>query len=63
MARECFVCGKKKTSGNNVSHALNRTRRTWAPNLRKVKAVVKGSPKKIMVCSRCLRSGKIERAI
>jgi len=63
MARECFVCGKGNMSGNNVSHAMNHNRRIWKPNLRNVKAVVKGSPKKIMVCSRCLRSGKVERAI
>lgn len=63
MARECFVCGKGKVAGNNVSHALNRTRRTWSPNLRRVKAIVNGSPKRITVCARCLRAGKVERAI
>lgn len=63
MAKECFVCGKGKISGNNVSHALNRTRRTWSPNLRRVKAVVNGSNKRIRVCARCLRAGKIERAV
>lgn len=63
MAKVCTVCGKGKMSGNTVSHANNHNRRTWSPNLRKVKAVVNGSPKRIMVCSRCLRSGKVERAI
>lgn len=63
MAKECFVCGKGKISGNNVSHALNRTRRTWSPNLRRVKAVVNGSNKRIRVCARCLRAGKVQRAI
>jgi large subunit ribosomal protein L28 len=63
MAKECFVCGKGRISGNNVSHALNRTRRSWTPNLRRVKAVVNGSPKRIRVCARCLRAGKIERAV
>jgi len=63
MAKECFVCGKGKISGNNVSHALNRTRRSWSPNLRRVKAVVNGSNKRIRVCARCLRAGKIERAV
>jgi large subunit ribosomal protein L28 len=64
MARECEVCGKGKISGNNVSHANNHTRRTWAPNLRKVKAVVNGvTPKRLMVCTRCLRSGNVQRAI
>jgi len=63
MAKECFVCGKGRISGNNVSHALNRTRRSWSPNLRRVKAVVNGSNKRIRVCARCLRAGKVERAI
>lgn len=63
MAKECFVCGKGRISGNNVSHALNRTRRSWSPNLRKVKAVVNGSNKRIRVCARCLRAGKVERAV
>ena len=53
MARVCDVCGKGKMSGNE---------RTWAPNLRTVHAVVNGTPKTIKVCTRCLRSGKIERA-
>lgn len=63
MAKECFVCKKGKISGNNVSHALNRTRRTWSPNLRRVRAIVDGSPKRIRVCARCLRAGKVERAV
>ncbi len=62
MARECYVCGKGRISGNNVSHALNRTRRTWAPNLRRVKIVEEGSTKRVKVCARCLRAGKVERA-
>ncbi|WP_432400679.1 50S ribosomal protein L28 [Wukongibacter sp. M2B1] len=63
MAKECVVCGKGKISGNKVSHSVRRTRRTWKPNVKKVKAIVDGSPKRITVCTRCLRSGKIERAI
>ncbi len=63
MAKECFVCGKGRISGNNVSHALNRTRRSWSPNLRRVRAIVQGSPKRIRVCARCLRAGKVERAV
>ncbi len=61
MARECYVCGKGRISGNNVSHALNRTRRTWAPNLRRVKIVEDGTAKRVKVCARCLRAGKVER--
>ncbi|BEP29460.1 50S ribosomal protein L28 [Helicovermis profundi] len=63
MAKICAVCGKGKMSGNHVSHANNHNRRTWAPNLKRVRAVVEGSNKRITVCTRCLRSGKVERAL
>ena len=59
---KCELCGKGVTFGCNVSHSHRRTNRTWKPNIRKVKAVVKGEHKTVYVCSRCLRSGKIERA-
>ena len=63
MARVCEVCGKGKVSGNNVSHSNRHTKRTWSPNLRNVKAVVEGTPKTIKVCTKCLHSGKIQRAV
>jgi large subunit ribosomal protein L28 len=63
MARECSVCGKGKMSGNTVSHANNHNRRTWSPNLRRVRAKVNGGTKRVLVCSRCLRSGKVDRAL
>jgi len=48
--------------GQNVSHSNRKTNRTWKPNIRKVKAIVDGTPKTVAVCSRCLRSGKVNRA-
>jgi large subunit ribosomal protein L28 len=60
---KCAICGKGVTFGHNVSHSNRKTNRTWRPNIRKVKAVVEGSNKTINVCSRCLRSGKVTRAI
>ena len=59
---KCDLCGKGVVFGHNVSHSNRKTNRTWKPNIRRVKAVVSGSPKTVYVCSRCLRSGKIERA-
>lgn len=59
---KCEVCGKGVTFGIKVSHSHRRTNRSWKPNVMRVKAIVKGSPKHIHVCSRCLRSGKVERA-
>ena len=61
MAR-CEICEKEKVFSMQVSHSHRRSSRTWKPNLRTVKAVVDGTPKKLTVCSRCLRSGKVERA-
>lgn len=59
---KCEICGKGQMSGNNVSHSHVKTRRKWNPNLQPVKAKILGATKKLTVCSRCLRSGKIERA-
>ncbi len=58
MSRTCDLCGKKTTTGNNVSHAHNKTRRTWKPNLMKVRTFVGRSKVTLKVCARCLRSGK-----
>ena len=62
----CAICGKKPISGNKISiarsHVSRRATRTFRPNLRTVKANVNGEIKKISVCSKCLRSGKVERA-
>jgi large subunit ribosomal protein L28 len=60
---KCEICTKETTFGNNVSHSIRRTNRSWKPNLKKVKAVVDGSTKRITVCTRCLRSGKVQRAV
>lgn len=63
MARRCDVCGKTIGTGNAVSHAENKTKRVWSPNLQRVRAVVDGETKRIYVCTRCLRSGKVKRAL
>ncbi len=62
MAKVCEICGKKPQYGNNVSHANNRTRRRWEPNLQRVRARIDGSVKRVKVCTSCIRSGKIEKA-
>ncbi|MCK9216793.1 MAG: 50S ribosomal protein L28 [Firmicutes bacterium] len=63
MARQCEICGKGMLTGNKISHSNRHSRRTWLPNLRTVKALVDGTPKRIRVCTRCLRSGKVERVL
>lgn len=62
MAATCEICGKGPSFGNNVSHANNKTKRRWNPNLQKVRAVRNGKAKSIRVCSRCLRSGAVTKA-
>ena len=59
---KCDVCGKGVTFGIKVSHSHRRSNRAWKPNIRKVRAVVNGSAKSVNVCTRCLRSGKVQRA-
>ncbi|MBM4133698.1 MAG: 50S ribosomal protein L28 [Nitrospira sp.] len=63
MAFSCDLCGKKHQSGHNVSHANNKTKRIFAPNLQRVKAMVNGSTKHIRVCTRCLRTGLVKKAV
>jgi large subunit ribosomal protein L28 len=62
MAKRCEVCGKGPASGNNVSHAHNVTRRRFLPNLQRIRAMVNGQTRQIRICTRCLRSGKVEKA-
>jgi large subunit ribosomal protein L28 len=60
MARVCDVCGKGPLTGNNVSHANNKTRRRWLPNLQNVRSVAaNGRTVRINVCTRCLRTGAV----
>ena len=63
MAKVCEVCGKKPMTGNNVSHAHNKTRRRWLPNLKTVRvATACGNKKRTRVCTRCIRSGAVVKA-
>ncbi|MGO4936593.1 50S ribosomal protein L28 [Fundicoccus sp. Sow4_H7] len=61
MAKECYFTGRKARSGNNRSHALNASKRTFGANLQKVRIMVDGKPKKVWVSARALKSGKVER--
>ena len=62
MSKVCDVCGKRKASGNNVTFSHRGIKRTWTPNLRKVRVYdEKGTPKRLNVCTRCLRNGAVNR--
>jgi large subunit ribosomal protein L28 len=62
MAWKCDICGKRPLVGNNVSHANNKTKRRWNPNLQEVRAVIGGGVQRVLVCTRCIRSGKIKKS-
>jgi len=59
----CAVCGKERTIGNNVSHANNKTKKLVKPNLQRMRVETKKGVKKIYVCTRCLRSGLVKKAV
>ena len=63
---KCAICEKSINHGNKLSitrsHISKRTSRTWKPNLRSVKVVENGETKRIHVCAKCLKNGKVKRA-
>ncbi|HGZ3443625.1 TPA: 50S ribosomal protein L28 [Staphylococcus aureus] len=61
MGKQCFVTGRKASTGKRRSHALNSTKRRWNANLQKVRILVDGKPKKVWVSARALKSGKVTR--
>jgi large subunit ribosomal protein L28 len=63
MSKVCEICGKGPGFGNNVSHANNKTKKIWYPNLQKVKAINNGTVKTVRVCTRCIRSGHVTKAL
>jgi large subunit ribosomal protein L28 len=63
MARVCTMCDKGPTTGNHVSHANNRRKRRWYPNLQTVRVLVDGSPRRVKVCTKCMKSGKVVKAV
>ena len=62
MARVCTVCGKGPTTGNHVSHANNRVKRRWYPNLQTVRTMVAGEVKRVRDCTQCIKDNKIKKA-
>jgi large subunit ribosomal protein L28 len=61
VARVCEICGKKTATGFQISHSHIRTKRKWKANLQKVRALVNGVPRRIKVCTKCIKSGRVQR--
>jgi large subunit ribosomal protein L28 len=61
MAAVCEVCGKHPSFGMSISHSHRRTKRRWNPNIQRVRAMVDGSPRRLHVCTSCIRAGKVTK--
>ena len=63
MGKVCEICGKGAQFGQNVSHAHNVTKRRWEINLQSVRAIVSGRPRRMRVCTRCIRTGAVQKGM
>jgi len=63
VARKCYVCGKGPMTGHNISHAHNLTKRRWLPNLQKITILENGVKKRVYVCTKCLKAGKVVKVV
>ena len=62
MAKQCEICGRAPVVGRQISHAHNVSPRRFEPNLQTVRAMIGGGVRRIRVCTRCLRGGKVTKA-
>jgi large subunit ribosomal protein L28 len=63
MSKVCAICGKKPGFGNHRSHSMVATKRRFDPNLQRVRVLLKGKAQRAYVCTRCLKAGKVQKAI
>jgi large subunit ribosomal protein L28 len=62
MSRVCDICGKRPVLGYKISHAHNKTKKRWSPNLQNVKAIKDGQTARLRVCTNCIKSGRVAKA-
>ena len=63
MSKVCHVCGKGPSFGHNRSHSMVATKRRFDPNLQRVRVLVEGVARRVYVCTRCLKAGKVQKAV
>ena len=63
MAHSCDICGKTSVAGHRISHAHNVSNRRFKPNVKSVRTATAGGSKRVNVCTRCLRSGRVSKAV
>ncbi len=63
MAKVCHSCAKKPAFGHSRSHSMRATKRRFNPNLQKVRVLVGNAPRRVYVCTRCLKAGKVQKAV
>ena len=63
MSKVCSICGKGPGFGNNRSHSMVATKRRFNPNLQHIRILLNGSPTRAYVCTRCLKSGRVQKAV
>jgi large subunit ribosomal protein L28 len=63
MAKVCVICGKGPSFGNNRSHSMVATKRRFEPNLQRVRVLLDGVARRVNVCTRCLKAGKVQKAV
>ncbi|MBP7928533.1 MAG: 50S ribosomal protein L28 [Acidimicrobiia bacterium] len=61
MPAVCTICGKKPGTGMKVSHSHRRSKRRWNPNIQRIRAVVEGTPRRLHVCTSCIKAGKVTK--
>ena len=63
MSRICSICGKGRQIGFQVSHANNKSKKVWQPNIQKVRTFQNGTAKREYICTRCIRSGFVQKPV
>jgi large subunit ribosomal protein L28 len=63
MSKVCAVCGKTPAFGHSRSHSMVATKRRFEPNLQRVRVLIDGVARRAYVCTRCLKGGKVKKAL